>query len=1115
MDHCDGNGWISRLNDGTNVHWALPMNELVVMDSVNVLAYDLQAGLRAWPTLRCVLTPFRTKSGLCGNVFNAGSVQTLYQRISLLADDGRWVCVGPDKPQGTMRENDELANVLGEQGRQAGHPVEHEIRLTSKLCWFPLASGEAGGKLVWQDISFPTGLWCDDFLLVDREHYYQARFHRSGTGGAYPGLSLSTAFATAVAKGVEANNIKYVEESEIERCALLCKGVVPAFKSEYVDNHAASFILRALKECLQAKCASTPCPNKECQQMIPLTLAMEDPNRLGECRDMTCPGGFCPHGEGRNRPGLANEDGTGISHHICGMCFNFAGSGRLHEQSGEVNSHIQTCKYNPHTWSSETCKEVFGETVNQAFVRCQEEDGDANPTPEFNLLLAYYPHVDWKAIMLFAIMRRQIKDCVEDGRDNRTGRELRDVTSLELSSIYKSDTFNYVCRQLCSAELSDPSTDPLAVELVHYLWRAGLGVDLSVQCGDSGDGNRRLPRLSPASWPRTRHLAKSDRQPCESPLLGGSHLKLFTHTPVGNVAWLQEMGYTSDDLEWSSPHCEWNELSVPAFIEFLSRFSKIWMESELQAAEAMIQRSEMSEDPPTWSSMVPVYGRDVVPMFLKLGEEENLWRGHLDAAVTQILQGVGQQQEDPSLTDKVSRVTAIFRRSNVTMPVVWALVCARSLLTGQYASRFHQPGAILEQRLPPHNVLSLAGITDDEVSAWVHYALVCDQMYQGDVDDARVGLYSHMASELTSCLRESLLMLYELCGGGRVRSETDRTAMHAALARVKDLSSWSDHTRWTEKQGFICDDPPARRVSAPDTAGTTTGVGPVRGGGATQPHRGVVGQGESRRRRRRPTPPPRPPGESSQAFIGEGSSSDPVMLEEDISDANPIVPRSVRQRIGSIRLNPQWSAGEQLAVRGIRLGIASGDGNCAQRSVNCSVGYFTEREATDIGPLIQNRLVEQRARLVSRLQDLDAFVLPRLETSPNSRRLNVVRSTVRDLHRHLEVSDPSVFDYYRTFGAWRQDLANHGATPTFAAFMWALAADMQCPIVVMQPTVITGAGTGSTFHDPVCVYRALPPYMRPGWPINPEARDMWEGQNQGAFTYMPFAQVSTIDSEPH
>ena len=102
---------------------------------------------------------------------------------------------------------------------------------------------------------------------------------------------------------------------------------------------------------------------------------------------------------------------------------------------------------------------------------------------------------------------------------------------------------------------------------------------------------------------------------------------------------------------------------------------------------------------------------------------------------------------------------------------------------------------------------------------------------------------------------------------------------------------------------------------------------------------------------------------SGLSLTSVGSASQPIVLDDVEPDA-PIAVRSERPRVGSILRGciPVKDAHSALSFRGVTLGRAAPDGNCAQRAAGCSVGWLSQSAALDSDGPTMSKLAAQRTR---------------------------------------------------------------------------------------------------------------------------------------------------------
>ena len=102
---------------------------------------------------------------------------------------------------------------------------------------------------------------------------------------------------------------------------------------------------------------------------------------------------------------------------------------------------------------------------------------------------------------------------------------------------------------------------------------------------------------------------------------------------------------------------------------------------------------------------------------------------------------------------------------------------------------------------------------------------------------------------------------------------------------------------------------------------------------------------------------------SGLSLTSVSSASHPIVLDDVEPDA-PIAVRSERPRVGSILRGciPVKDAHSALSFRGVTLGRAAPDGNCAQRAAGCSVGWLSQSAALDSDGPTMSKLAAQRTR---------------------------------------------------------------------------------------------------------------------------------------------------------
>lgn len=209
-----------------------------------------------------------------------------------------------------------------------------------------------------------------------------------------------------------------------------------------------------------------------------------------------------------------------------------------------------------------------------------------------------------------------------------------------------------------------------------------------------------------------------------------------------------------------------------------------------------------------------------------------------------------------------------------------------------------------------------------------------------------------------------------------------------------------------------------------------------------------------------------------------GSARNPLVLDDAdelpvAERTRPVVDSSFRPMIASDEVK------RLLRARGARLGGASMDGNCAQRSILCSVGRISQADAlAPAGKRIRDERRQVVDRIVSRGTDADE---ERLGTS------------LPQMRRHLGLpADPAQAEAalaaFRASGYW----TSTGAA--FTLFLWGLADLVDRPVVVLHRDTAT-----ESVVDPVCVYRARRPLAGPGEGLRAE--------NRGVFAMLPFSDV--------
>lgn len=205
------------------------------------------------------------------------------------------------------------------------------------------------------------------------------------------------------------------------------------------------------------------------------------------------------------------------------------------------------------------------------------------------------------------------------------------------------------------------------------------------------------------------------------------------------------------------------------------------------------------------------------------------------------------------------------------------------------------------------------------------------------------------------------------------------------------------------------------------------------------------------------------------------TADDAILLDDDIDQSTPQVPRSERPRVGSILRGrvPRKQILDMLSARGAILKAAAPDGNCAPRSACCSAGKLSHSSAISSDGATMQKLSAQRARVVDRVsRDDDA--LPADAGGPSV--------SMREMRAHLRVSSAAM-EPFRRLGHW-----NDGDS-AFILFLWGLADDLQRPIAVLHKEA------DGTYVDPLCVYR-------PQSPSGQRLRD-----NSGAFSYTSIAEL--------
>jgi len=209
------------------------------------------------------------------------------------------------------------------------------------------------------------------------------------------------------------------------------------------------------------------------------------------------------------------------------------------------------------------------------------------------------------------------------------------------------------------------------------------------------------------------------------------------------------------------------------------------------------------------------------------------------------------------------------------------------------------------------------------------------------------------------------------------------------------------------------------------------------------------------------------------------TSSDAILLDEDIDQDTPTIPRSERPRIESI-MRDHWARSElldALRTRGITLAQASPDGNCAQRSAGCSAGRLSRRAAVSSDAGTMEELRSQRGRIVARVGAAGGEALPSLPCDANGPSISM--HALRDA---LRVSAAAIQPFKR-LGHW------FDGGSVFIAFLWGLAEDLGVPIAVLQREA------DGTYVDPACVYRA----QAPG--------GLRRRENAGAFSYVAIDEL--------
>ena len=100
-----------------------------------------------------------------------------------------------------------------------------------------------------------------------------------------------------------------------------------------------------------------------------------------------------------------------------------------------------------------------------------------------------------------------------------------------------------------------------------------------------------------------------------------------------------------------------------------------------------------------------------------------------------------------------------------------------------------------------------------------------------------------------------------------------------------------------------------------------------------------------------------------------GGSVESAILLDDVAADAPTAVRSERPRVSSIQRDavPLARALAALSAHGLNRTHAAPDGNCAQRSAGCSVGWLTTAAATASDSATMHKLKAQRSRIVHRI----------------------------------------------------------------------------------------------------------------------------------------------------
>ena len=212
---------------------------------------------------------------------------------------------------------------------------------------------------------------------------------------------------------------------------------------------------------------------------------------------------------------------------------------------------------------------------------------------------------------------------------------------------------------------------------------------------------------------------------------------------------------------------------------------------------------------------------------------------------------------------------------------------------------------------------------------------------------------------------------------------------------------------------------------------------------------------------------------------GGNSVDEAILLDDDIDHSTPVRQRSERPRVSSIQKGvlPCAEVLSLLGQRGVTRANAAPDGNCAQRSANCSVKEINLTAATGSDSTIMKAIRAQRQRIVDRVTGSgEAVPMDGMGSS-------IGMSAMRE---HLGVP-AAAMEPFRMPGHWMD------RGEAFILFLWGLADDLRVPLAVLHRTA-------DGYADPVCVYRAQPPGAA-------RMRD-----NCGAFSYVRFNELlSWID----